>query len=177
MTSDVKTPSCLIIEFTIVADRKNSPCSGLPSTSSRIVCERSPWTTAASARVTSVVGQSRSSISVLTEFSMSAHEPTLSREADALLGLAFLADDLTHALELLGHRLIGADDIVDRVGDLADQTRPVPGQPHREVAVTDGDEHAQQLAKLLLTSGHADRGALPAECPWSIDCVSDMCTL
>src|SRR5262249_9797673 len=45
------------------------------STSSGTVCRRSPWATAASARVTSVVGHSRSSINVLTEVSISAQAP------------------------------------------------------------------------------------------------------
>ncbi len=75
VTSEVKTPSCLIIELTMVAERRNSPWRGRPSTSSRMVWERFPWATAASARVTSVVGQSRSSISVLTDCSMYAHAP------------------------------------------------------------------------------------------------------
>jgi hypothetical protein len=75
VTSEVNTPSCLIIELTMVAERKNSPCSGRPSTSRRMVCARSPWATAASARVTSVVGHKRSSIRVLREVSMSAHAP------------------------------------------------------------------------------------------------------
>ena len=75
VTSEVNTPSCLIIVLTMVADRRNSPFSGRPSTSRRTVCSRSPCATAAIARVTSVVGQSRSSISVLTELSISPQAP------------------------------------------------------------------------------------------------------
>ena len=75
VTSEVNTLSCLIMVLTMVADCRNSPPSGRPSTSSCTVCSRSPCATAATARVTSRVGQSRSSISVLTEPSMSAHEP------------------------------------------------------------------------------------------------------
>ncbi len=75
VTSEVKTLSCLIIVLTMVADCRNSPFSGRPSTSSFTVCNKSPWATAATARVTSRVGHSRSSISVLTEPSMSAHAP------------------------------------------------------------------------------------------------------
>ncbi len=75
VTSEVNTPSCSIIVLTIVAERRNSPSSGRPSTSSRTVCSRSPLATAASARVTSVVGQSRSSIRVLTDVSISPQAP------------------------------------------------------------------------------------------------------
>ena len=75
VTSDVNTPSCLIMVLTMVAERRNSPCSGRPSTSSCTVCSRSPCATAAIARVTSVVGQSRSSIRVLIEPSISTQAP------------------------------------------------------------------------------------------------------
>ena len=75
VTSEVNTPSCWIIVFTMVAERRNSPSSGRPSTSSRMVWVRWPWATAAMAPVTSVVGRSRSSISVLTEPSISPQAP------------------------------------------------------------------------------------------------------
>ena len=75
VTSEVNTPSCLIMVLTMVAEWRNSPCSGRPSTSRCTVSSRSPCATAAMARVTSVVGQSRSSIRVLIEASMSPQEP------------------------------------------------------------------------------------------------------
>ena len=40
VTSEVKTPSCSIIVLTIVAERRNSPSRGRPSTSRRTVCEQ-----------------------------------------------------------------------------------------------------------------------------------------
>src|SRR3984957_14951542 len=61
--------------LTRLADRKNSPSRGRPSTSSRTVCVRSPCATAAIARVTSAVGRSRSSTRVLTETSISPQAP------------------------------------------------------------------------------------------------------
>ncbi len=75
VTSEVNTPSCSIIVLTMVAERRNSPSSGRPSTSSRTVCDRSPLATAARARVTSWVGHSRSSIRVLTDASIAPHAP------------------------------------------------------------------------------------------------------
>ena len=71
VTSEVNTESCLIIVLTMLAERRNSPLSGRPSTSRRTVCSRSPWATAEITRVTSVVGHTRSSISPLTELSIS----------------------------------------------------------------------------------------------------------
>jgi hypothetical protein len=75
VTSEVKTVICWIIVLTMEAERRNSPSSGRPATSSGIFCERSPFATAAIVRVTSVVGQSRSSTSVLKERSISAQAP------------------------------------------------------------------------------------------------------
>ena len=75
VTSAVNTPSCWIIVLTILAERRNSPSSGRPSTSSRTVCVRLPWATPAMARVTSAVGRSKSSTSVLTDTSISPQAP------------------------------------------------------------------------------------------------------
>ena len=59
----------------MLAERRNSPSSGRPSTSSRTVWVRLPCATAAMARVTSFVGRSRSSTRVLTETSISPQAP------------------------------------------------------------------------------------------------------
>ena len=75
VTSEVNTPICAIISLTTLADRRNSPLSGRPSASSRMLCVRSPFATAVMVRVTSAVGHSRSSMSVLTDDSISPHAP------------------------------------------------------------------------------------------------------
>jgi hypothetical protein len=75
VTSEVNALICRIIAFTTVAERRNSPSSGLPSTSSAMVCDRSPFATALIARVTSVVGHSRSSIKVLTQICIEFQAP------------------------------------------------------------------------------------------------------
>src|SRR6266436_2517648 len=59
----------------MLAERRNSPSSGRPSTSRRTVWVRFPLATAAIARVTSVVGRRRSPTSELTETSISPQEP------------------------------------------------------------------------------------------------------
>src|SRR5579859_2383372 len=61
--------------LTMVAERKNSPSSGRPSTSSLTVWVKFPCATAAMARVTSAVGRRRSSTRVFTDPSISPHAP------------------------------------------------------------------------------------------------------
>ena len=75
VTSEVKTESCSIMVFTSLAERRNSPRSSRPSTSSSMACPRSPLATAPMVRAISVVGRTRSSISVLTESTFAAHWP------------------------------------------------------------------------------------------------------
>ena len=76
VTSEVNTLSCLIIVLTMSAERRNSPFRRPPIDVERTVCRRSPCATAAMARVTSVVGHSRSSISELTDDSISPQAPS-----------------------------------------------------------------------------------------------------
>ncbi|MGY4373601.1 hypothetical protein ACVWZ3_001240 [Bradyrhizobium sp. i1.3.6] len=146
VTSEVNTPSCLIMVLTMVADCRNSPRSGRPSTSSLTVWSRSPCATAATARVTSRVGHRRSSISVLTEPSMSAQELSAGEaELHALAGLALAPYDLTDQLELLRHALVGGDDFIKSVGDLAVDAEIVPAHPHRKIAAAHGLQGKQQF--------------------------------
>ena len=76
VTSEVNTDSWSIMLFTSFADRRNSPSSGRPSTSSAIAWPRSPFATAPMVRVTSVVGHTRSSIRRLIAATSSAQPPT-----------------------------------------------------------------------------------------------------
>ena len=55
-------------------------------------------------------------------------------EADALAGAALAPDHLADPLELLGHSLIGGDDIIEGVGDLADDADAVAGHAHGKIA-------------------------------------------
>src|SRR5262249_27729697 len=55
-------------------------------------------------------------------------------ELDALPGLAFTADHLADALQLLRHAFIGGNDLVEGVGDLALDAEMVAGHAHREIA-------------------------------------------
>ena len=102
VTSEVNTPSCSIIVLTMVAERRNSPLQRAavdferaPSAAGRLA---RPRRSRASPRV---VGQSRSSISVLTEDFHLAPGAAGEAESHALAGLALAADHLADALELL----------------------------------------------------------------------------
>ena len=66
-------------------------------------------------------------------------------ELDALLGLALAADALADALELLRHALVGGDDLVEGVGDLAFDAEPVARHADREVADPHGLQCGQKL--------------------------------
>ena len=59
-------------------------------------------------------------------------------DAAALADLAFLADDDRKPLELLGHLLFEADDLVEQLGDLAVGAGKILGQANREVAAAKG---------------------------------------
>src|SRR5206468_4446260 len=81
VTSDVKTPSCAIIVLQILALRRNSPSSGRPSTSRLMTWVRSPLATPPMVRVISLMGQTRSEMSELTDSSMRRHAPPAGEKA------------------------------------------------------------------------------------------------
>ena len=148
VTSEVKTLSCLIIVLTMLAERRNSPCSGRPSTSSGTVCSRSPFATALMVRVTSVIGHSRSSINMLTEDFHFPPRAAGQPEVHALTGASLAADDLADEFKLVRHAFVRGDDVVERVCDLAGNAGQVAAQPHREVAGAHRLQGDQQLVRL-----------------------------
>src|SRR5260370_503949 len=75
VTSDAKELSWSTMVLTTRAVRTNSPCSGRPSTSSDIFCERSPCATAPITRAISVEGCTRSEMRLLTDPTQSVHRP------------------------------------------------------------------------------------------------------
>ena len=77
VTSEEKEDSCSTMVFAVMAARRYWPFSGWPSTSSAMVCDKSPFATAPITRAISVVGRTRSSISVLTELMMVAQPPVV----------------------------------------------------------------------------------------------------
>ena len=115
-----------------------------PSISSAMVCERSPLATAPMTRATSVVGCTRSAISVLTCSMRACHWPPAPPSDGALVDLALLADDLADARELLRRALLELDDVVERVGDLAGDAGVLDRQADGEVALLDGQQRREQ---------------------------------
>ena len=103
--------------------------------------------TAPIARVTSVVGHTRSSISVLSAATSSAQPPTAPGHAHALLELAFLADHAAHARGLVGAALADGEDLVEDVGDLALDAEQVGRHARAEVAVLEAQERREQVAR------------------------------
>ena len=137
VTSEVNTDSWSIILLTSLAERRNSPSSGRPSTSSAIDWPRSPLATAPTARVTSVVGHTRSSISVLMAATSSAQPPAAPGTVMRCLSLPSLPTDPRDPRGFARAPLADRDDVVEGVGDLAVDAGQVRRQPHAEVAVAE----------------------------------------
>ena len=76
VTSAVNAPSCSTMALTVLAARRNSPWSGLPSASSATLCVRSPLATAPTTRAISRVGVVRSVRRRLRQSFWAAHAPS-----------------------------------------------------------------------------------------------------
>ena len=68
-------------------------------------------------------------------------------ELHALAGLALAAHDMADAFELLRHALIAGDDLVEGIGDLAEQADLVAGHAHGEVAHAHGLQCIQEIVQ------------------------------
>ena len=62
-----------------------------------------------------------------------------------MAGLALPADELPDMFELPGHALVVADDLVERVGDLAEEAGLVPRHAHRKIARLHRLQRVQQF--------------------------------
>ena len=146
VTSEVNTLSCLIMVLTMVAERRNSPFSGRPSTSSGTVCSRSPWATAGDG-AGHLGGRPQQIVDQRVDRALHL-APGAGRQAELhpLAGLAFAADDLADLLQLLGHALVGGDDVVEGVGDLAGEADLVARQADGEIADAHRLQGVQQIA-------------------------------
>jgi hypothetical protein len=70
-----------------------------------------------------------------------------------MAGLAFLADELTGSRHFLRQALVGADDFIQSLGDLAFDAFIVAGQAHREVAVPHCLQGFEQAFEIELGRG------------------------
>ena len=125
---------------------RNSPLSERPSTSSAMVCERSPFATAPMTRATSVEGCTRSPIRLLTESRHSAQPPEAEPRLARWLILPSLPTARLMRVELARHPLVELEDVVERVGDLARHPGLVHRQAGGEIAIPKGDQGLQQEA-------------------------------
>ena len=66
-------------------------------------------------------------------------------EFHPLTRLALAADDMADAFELLRHALVGSDDLVEGVGDLAEDADLAARHAYREVAHAHGLQRAQEV--------------------------------
>ena len=74
-------------------------------------------------------------------------------QLDALAGLALAPDNLADMRQLFRHPLVGGDDLVERVGDLAGEPGAVVGQAHREIAEANGLQRVQYVAQIEIVLG------------------------
>src|SRR6187402_1170404 len=63
-----------------------------------------------------------------------------------MAGLTVLTDDLSCSLQLARKALVGADDLIEGIGDFSGQAGLVAGEPDGEIAVTDRLQSAKELA-------------------------------
>src|SRR4029077_5374325 len=69
-------------------------------------------------------------------------------ESHAFARAALLADHLADAIEFASHLLIGGDDVVERIGDLASEAGPSAGQAGGEITVAERSEAGLDYAEL-----------------------------
>ena len=73
---------------------------------------------------------------------------TLPVEARALPGRSLFADDRSNAFELFGHPLVGGNNIVEGVGGLTRETRPIQRQPYGKITIPHRLQRAKQFANV-----------------------------
>ena len=79
--------SCFTMPFTSLAILKNSPCKGLPSIDKGISCNRFPFATEVITCAISMVGCTRSEMSVLTESTHELQDPLAPSRRTRLVSL------------------------------------------------------------------------------------------
>ena len=69
-------------------------------------------------------------------------------KAGALAGSAFFSDHLANALQFLRHLLVGGDDGIESVGNLACDSGPGSGKTHRKISIPHGLQAGQNYAEI-----------------------------
>ena len=145
VTSEVKMPSCLIIVLTMVAERRNSPFErpaidfephGLQQVAAR---HRGDGAGHRRRRPQQIVDQG---VDRCLHFAPGAARTTPNFTRWRVLPSR--PDDLADLLELLGHPLVGGDDLVERIGDFAGETDFFMRQAGRKIPAPHGLQGVQQ---------------------------------
>ena len=146
VTSEAKELSCSTMVLAVLAVRRNWPSSGRPVHVQRhglrqvALGHRADDARHLGGRPHQVVDQRVDGLD---------HRAPAARHADrrgALRELALAPDHAADAVELLGHALVGVDDVVEDVGDLAGDSGQIGRQAHRPVALAERQQGAEQLA-------------------------------
>ncbi len=154
VTSEVNTLSCLIMVLTISAERRNSPFNGRPSTSSCTVCKQVALRHRGDG-ARHLRGRPQQIVDQRIDASLHLAPGAIGQsEADTLAGAAVAAHHLPDPFELLGHALVGGDDFIERVGDLAEDADAVAGHADGKVA----DPHGLQRMKEFRQAAGIDLG-------------------
>ena len=149
VTSEVNTPSCLIIVLTMVAERRNSPSSGRPSTSSAhglqqvALRDRGDRARHLGGRPQQVVDQR-----VDRRLHLAPGAARAGRTSTRWRVLPCLPTTWPTRSSSAAIRPFAATMSLKRVGDLALEARPVAGEPDREVAIAHRLKGMEQLAKV-----------------------------
>ena len=140
--------------FTIVAEVRNSPRRGRPSTSRGTLFKRSPFATAAIAPVTWTVGQSKSSISVLIEFFHFSPSAVGKPHNHSFSCFSLASDNLTNKLKLVRHLLIGCDDFIKRIRNFALNADAISWHSNRKIATADQLQRAEEVLQITSSRRH-----------------------
>ncbi len=145
VTSSANDDSWSTIVFTVVPMRRNSPLTGWPSIVRAILRSRSPSATASSTLATSVVGRTRSSMSVLSDSTLDSQPPPAG-PSEARWSIR-PSRPITRRMraELLLHLAVHGDELVVGRPDLADEALAAAREAAREVAVASRDERLEDL--------------------------------
>ena len=128
-----------------------------PRTSAVTFLLRSPSATAPMTRCISLVGRTKSSIRLLTDSTLPDQLCGQAPEHDPLGQLALLADHPADPGQLRLERLVGNDDVVETVGNLAGHARPIERHAGSEVTPLDLGQDAQKDLDVD-SVGQIDRG-------------------
>ena len=153
VTSEVKTESCSIIVLTIVAEPQELALQG-PSIDIEPHGLQQIAARHRRDRLSDRAGRPQEILDQRVDRAFHLAPGAMRQsQLDALPGLALAPDDLADMRQLFRHALVGGDDLVERVGDLACEPGAIVGQAHREIAEANGLQRVQHVAQIEAVLG------------------------